>query len=298
MAVDVWWWNTVCLLHMDGADGAAVFTDSAGLHTVVTGGAAVTSATAPKFGTASGYFPGGNTDRIRLEPTWSNDHQFAGGNLTIEGWFKANAPAVQFMTMAEKDNGAFASGSWALRMNHAGASTGDIAFMLSDYHATNPMLLSTSTGFGDNAWHHVAVTRAEDRWKLFIDGAVQASATFAAAVTDLMTDGAVTYLYIGNSKTASRGWTGYLDDWRITKGHARYNTAFTAPAAAHPDGADTGSRKGPMGPAGPDGVNVPGDPGEDAPMMVAPITLPAAPTDYDARDQAVTRSLIERAFRR
>lgn len=296
MGYDPHWWNTVCLLHMDGANNGTTFTDETGINTVVVGGAAVTSTTLPKFGTASGYFPGGNTDRVRLEPAWSNDHNFAGGDLTIECWCKANAPAVQYMTMLEKDNGAFGAGSWSLRMNQTGASAGDIAFMLADYHATNPMLLS-GTGFADNAWHHVAVTRNEDRWKLFVDGAVAASATFATSVTDLNSDGAVTYIYIGNSKTASRGWTGYLDDVRIAKARAYYTTAFTPPSSALPDSPDTGSRAGPAGPAGPDGVNIPGDPGADGGVAVSPITLPPAPPAYDAAEQRAVRSLIERAFR-
>lgn len=297
MARDVWWWNTICLLHMDGADSGTTFTDETGINTIVVGGSAVTSTTSPKYGTASGYFPGGNTDRVRLEPDWSPDHNFAGGNLTIEGWFKEDNVSRDDMTMAEKDDGAYSAGSWALRINETGASVGDVAFYLRDYHATNAMLVSSSTGFDDNAWHHVAVTRNEDRWKLFVDGVVEASVTFATSVTDLNTDGAVTYIYLGNSKTVSRGWTGYLDDWRITKGHARYTVAFTPPSAALPDDPDDGGRTGATGPAGPDGVNVPGDPGDDAQVSVKPITLPSAPEQYDADEQAVVRNRVERAFR-
>lgn len=282
---------------MDGADSGTTFTEETGINTVVVGGSAVTSTTSPKYGTASGYFPGGNSDRVRLEPDWSNDHNFAGGNLTIECWFKTDNVSRDDMTLLEKDDGAYAAGSWALRMNDAGASTGDIAFYLRDYHATNPMMVSASSGFDDNAWHHVAVTRNEDRWKLFVDGGVQDSETFATALTDLMTDGANTYIYIGNSKTASRGWTGYLDDVRITKGYPRYTVTFTPPTAALGDEADTGSRTGPAGATGPNGSNIPGEDGNDGAIAVTYVPLAPAPSEYDVRDQTELRRALETAFR-
>lgn len=297
MARDPWWWNTVCLFHMDGADSGTTFTDETGINTVVVGGSAVTSTTSPKFGTASGYFPGGNSDRVRIEPDWSNDHNFAGGNLTIEAWFKTDNVSRDDMTIIEKDDGAYAAGSWALRMNETGASVGDIAFYLRDYHATNAMLISSGSGYDDNAWHHVAVTRNEDRWKLFVDGTVQDSETFATALTDLNTDGAVTYIYIGNSKTASRGWTGYLDDVRITKGYPRYTVNFPVPTAALGDEPDTGSRTGATGATGPDGMNVPGEEGNSGSASFPPLTLPVPPQEYSADDQNQVRRLVEAAFR-
>lgn len=297
MARDPWWWNTVCLFHMDGADSGTTFTDETGINTVVVGGSAVTSTSSPKFGTASGYFPGGNSDRVRIEPDWSQDHNFAMGNFTIECWFKTDNVSRDDMTLMEKDSGAYAAGSWALRMNDAGASVGDIAFYLRDYHATNPMMVSSSSGYDDNSWHHVAVTRNEDRWKLFVDGTVQASATHTGAVTDLMTDGANTYIYIGNSKTASRGWTGYLDDVRITKGYPRYTVNFPVPTAALGDEPDTGSRTGATGATGPDGLNIPGEDGNSVGATFTFVALPPAPPQYDKNDQDQVRRLVEQAFR-
>lgn len=291
MAVDFWWDQLSLLLHMDGADGGTTFTDVKG-HTVTVGGAVTTETTLPKFGTACGDFPGADADKLTLStgnfpPANAN---FGSGNFTIEGWFKENNVTRQYMTMLEKDDGAYGVGSWSLLINRAASSDGLVAFYSRDFHATNHLLTST-VAYDDNAWHHVAVVRNWNQWLLWIDGALAGSETSTVTITDLSAA-----LLVGNSVYTARGWTGTLDEWRITKGFARYTVPFTAPTTAFPGEADDG-RVGPAGAAGVNIVGFDGPPGEDG-TGVHPVTLPLPPATYDVTDQAQTRRLIEGAFRR
>jgi hypothetical protein len=87
-----------------------------------------------------------------------------------------------------------------------------------------------------DVWTHVAVTRVGTAFKLYIDGTLAASGTSSEAF-----DFSPTATYIGKN-----GWDGaagelnaYIDDFRITKGLARYTSDFTPPISASPIGLPT-----------------------------------------------------------
>lgn len=287
MAVDLWWNHLALLLHMDGSNGGTTFTDQKG-HTITVGGAVTTTTSSPKFGTACGNFPGADADKLTVGDI--SDLYFGSGNFTIECWFKDNNVSRQYMTIIEHDDGAFSAGSWSLLINNGTASDGKLAFYVRDYHASNPLLTSTNT-FKDGAFHHVAVVRNWNQWLLWVDGAMEDAKISTATITDL----AATTL-IGNSVYTTRGWTGTLDELRVTKGFNRYTVPFTAPSSAFPDSPDDGTHVGATGPPGVNIVGFDGPPGEDG-GGVTPITLPAPPPQYDVNDQAQTRRIIESAFR-
>lgn len=291
MSVDFWWPCVSTLLHMDGANNGTTFTDAAG-NTVTVSGSVVTSTTSPKFGTASGYFPGGASDFLTVTPTWAPRFYFGSGNFTIEGWFKENAVSRLNMTMIEKDSGTFPAGSWVLLINADSASSGKVAFSAADY-STSAYALRSANTFNDNAWHHVAVVRNGDQWTLFVDGTAEDRLVSTATISDLSTDPV-----IGYSVHGSRAWTGYLDEWRITKGVARYTVNFTVQTAAFPETYDDGTYTGPAGPAGQNIVGPPGPPGDDGEgANLTPIALPPAPPQYDQADQAQARRIIEQGLR-
>lgn len=289
MSVDAWANNVSCLLHMDGSDGGTTFTDEKG-KTVTVAGAVTTETSTFKFGTASGDFPGADGDRLSLAS--HDDFNFGSGNLTLECWFKENNVSRANMNALEKDSGAFPAGSWSLQINTAGAN-GKWSFSLRDFSGVAYFLeQGSATDYGDNVWHHVAVTRNGNWWQLWVDGVLEDAELYASAVTDLSTA-----VYIGNSVNASRGWTGQLDEVRITKGIARYTTAFAVPTAAGSNTPDDGTGVGAQGPQGPPGVSLFGPPGEDGTGIARTLALPTPAKQYDPADQARARHLIERAFR-
>jgi hypothetical protein len=85
------------------------------------------------------------------------------------------------------------------------------------------------SGLSTGTWYHVALTRNGSNFRLFIDG-VQVGYTSTAssiAVTSLNPT-------IGDWSLGGYSMNGYIDDFRITKGVARYTSAFTPPSAALP----------------------------------------------------------------
>jgi len=79
-------------------------------------------------------------------------------------------------------------------------------------------------------WTHFALTRSGGVWRSFVNGTQYWTITNSGSLYVLNTP-----MYIGIFGGGSRGYNGYLDDFRITKGYARYTSNFTAPTAAFPN---------------------------------------------------------------
>jgi hypothetical protein len=82
-----------------------------------------------------------------------------------------------------------------------------------------------------NAWHHLAVVRSGSAVLVFFNG-VQAGASQTS--TSNLTASDSNALTIGQFQGINY-FTGYLDELRITKGIARYNSNFTIPSSAYPN---------------------------------------------------------------
>jgi hypothetical protein len=81
-----------------------------------------------------------------------------------------------------------------------------------------------------NAWSHIAITRSGTSLRCFVDG-VQKGSTASNS-----TNYAQGELVIGmDSDKANQGFVGNIDEFRITKGTARYTSSFSVPTEAFPD---------------------------------------------------------------
>jgi hypothetical protein len=79
-----------------------------------------------------------------------------------------------------------------------------------------------------NAWNHVAVVRSGLSVRIYINGTVSTNSW--TLTTQTFTDGAVV---IGATPAAnSEFYAGYIDDFRITRGFARYTANFVPPTSA------------------------------------------------------------------
>ena len=79
-------------------------------------------------------------------------------------------------------------------------------------------------------WYHLAFVRSGTTFYVFRDGVLLAS---QGSVTGAFTNFA-TPLWIGNDRNGP-AVLGHMSEVRITKGVARWTTAFTPPVAPYPD---------------------------------------------------------------
>jgi len=204
------------LLHMDGSNGSTTFTDSSsnGFAVSVFGDAQITT-TDPKFGTGALTLDG-NGDYLTLPANAA--FQFGTGDFTVEFFVYRTSTAL--------DQGIFTFGA-------ANALSGlfaamDNANLEVGVLGGDPPQISGGT-LSLNTWHHVAITRSGTNLRAFIDG-VQFGSTVTNS-TNLTDD----QLKIGYSFNTTFVMTGKLDEFRVTKGVARYTANFTPPTAPFPD---------------------------------------------------------------
>ncbi len=211
---------TKSLLHFNGTNNGTSFIDEAG-KTWTRVGNAVTKTDWKKFGTASGYFSGGN-DRIYTPD--NDDFAFGTGNFTIDLWIKTTQSTQGHIVYQGNDSGTASTVAFWIRMNG-----GKVDFT-PDYRSyPSNHLIQSLANVNDGNPHHVAVVRNGDTFTLYVDGVSQNSVTLAGFN---MTDSS-NNLSVGKMGGTYYAYIGYVDELRISKGIARWTSNFTPPTAEY-----------------------------------------------------------------
>jgi hypothetical protein len=211
----------------------AGITDATAKNDLETVGNAQISTAQSKFGGSSMLFDGtGDYISSPGSPLWLN----GSGDWTIEGWiYLSSTPATNGFYIYGQDSGAAAirtmsivynnstAGSWKIWATSSGSSwdiANDVTF--------GSFTLATST------WYHFAVVRNGTNLKLYIDGTAQGSGSTISG--SIQTNTSFNFNAFGQFQnlSGSGGFPGYIDDYRITKGYARYTANFTPPTSALP----------------------------------------------------------------
>lgn len=217
--------NVVLLLSMNGTPGSSTFTDSSPSVKATTATATL-SETQFKFGGASGIF---NNTSVNVTDT----SFFNVGALTdfcIECWIYVTNNTANYYGIFAK-NGANVINSFGLEI----IGPGNTALYLrrafnSNGNYDNPCFANFT--FAVNTWYHVALVRVNGTFQIYIDGVNRTSATTSGInLTNANTFRVGTGIF-GNM-------VGYIDDFRITVGQARYTQAFTPPTLAFFNGVST-----------------------------------------------------------
>ena len=208
--------NTSLLLNFTNA---GIF-DQTGKNNLETVGNAQVDTSTVKFGTGSMKFDG--TGDYLLVPDKS-DLQLGTGPFTIEAWIYPNSTTSKGI-VAKGTGGAGGSG-WLLWIN----ASDQLAVV---YDATSTF--SSSGTISTGVWTHVALVRegtGTNETKLYINGVNDGTGTISSDFNQTVV------LQIGTDRNnnASAQWNGFIDDLRITKGVARYTTAFTPPTKEFPN---------------------------------------------------------------
>ena len=197
--------NTSMLLNFTNAG----IIDNAMITNLETIADAKISTTQSKYGTSSIAFDG--TGDYFTAPS-NAAFTFGTGDFTIEGWFYVNS---------------FGANGFIPFDNRASASA--IPFNIGVNSSGNPYLydgtvVAGSSGITLNTWGHIAWVRTSGVLKMFVNGVSVYSAAYTVNLTG-------TNCTIGGGVGGLAGYflNGYIDDFRITKGYARYTSNFTPP---------------------------------------------------------------------
>lgn len=221
------------MLHMDGSDDGESFVDSSTKAHAVSdfGNVEITReqskfCRSAKFDGASGYLSVADSD------DWNFDSQ----NFTIDLWFYTDSAASSQYLISAGDFAQSANRSFSLHINPN--STPEIFFQALNVDTAKGRLIELSAGGASNivktnTWHHVAVVRDGDEAYMFLDG--------DKVATESSVDGSIINstlpLLVGvvnvNSSTSSRLFSGYIDEVRISKGIARWDSDFTVPTSPY-----------------------------------------------------------------
>jgi hypothetical protein len=200
-------------LQMNGANGSTTFTDSSpNALTVTAAGNAQISTTQSKYNGSAGYFDGnGDTLTIPANAVFA----LGTGDYTIEGWFYSLTSGTSQRGMIDFRTATTGTNGLMLRENDGG-------FLV---YLNNATILSTTTGRVANQWQHVALVRQGTTVTLYVDGVSQTTATSSTNLTDniMRISGFI------DTQSSVYAYNGYIDNLKITKGVARYTSAFTSP---------------------------------------------------------------------
>ena len=200
-------------LLLNGTD-AAIIDKSQSVKTITLNGDVKSSTTQSKYLTSSMYFDGSN-DYLLL----SSDPAIGALDFTIESWIYIDATSSGSRHIWDfrpaSNDGAYPT----LRLN----TNGQLEFLSGGSNRI------TSSAVATGAWKHVAVARSSGTTTLYIDGT--SSGSWSDSTTYLV--GANRPMLGGSGYHISTlGFKGYISDFRITTGLARYTSTFTPPSAA------------------------------------------------------------------
>lgn len=215
-ASDPYWSNVTSLLHFNGADGSTSIVDQRGLTWTQSAEPVVLDTSVQKFGASSAKALAVPAQRLFL-PT-NAALGFGTGDYTIEMFFRANT---------------LSSSSYAVVMQLNNGTT-NIAIYL---NAKNSFICRITgatdivkSGISLDTWYHLALCREAGIARFFVDGTIVGSPT---AQTENF--GSTHPVYLFASAAGGNLVKGHMDEFRVTKGVARYNANFTPPTAPFPD---------------------------------------------------------------
>lgn len=214
-ASDPYWANVVSLLYLDGTNGSTTFTDQKGKIWTAEGTGAQISSGQTLFGDNTFYTNGGSG---RITSPDSADFAFGTGEFTIEFWYRGSLSSVNGV-VGQWDNPSSSRAFWCGGTGPAGCYVTVGGSLRSIYGAVSPL---------DTVWHHYALNRTADDFKVYIDAALVASATYAGTMSDSTSKVEI--------NTLNFPFSGNVSNVRITKGVGRYPAAgFSLPAAKFPN---------------------------------------------------------------
>lgn len=216
---------TKSLLHFDGADASTTFTDESGKTWTASGNAQLDT-DQYKFGSAS-LLLDGTGDNIYVPD--SDDFYLDANSWTIDLW-------VRFNSLPSNSNSVFLYSQHSDANNHfyfkfyntAGTYLYEVR---NRENGSNTVNFQKVTSFSPNTWYHVALVRNGSTWYIFQDGTLVGTTTTDADAIGDFTEG----IHVGGNTFfgSTQGLNGWIDEFRLTNGIARWTSNFTPPSSQY-----------------------------------------------------------------
>jgi hypothetical protein len=201
-------------------------TDTAMINDLETVGNAQISTSVKKYGTGSISYPSTGS---YLYTAWKPNLEIGAGDFTIEFWMYGTSGNPLFCWSVDWHFG--------MTWNYGGANANRIGVWMSSNGSSWNIFNADGGGNGistgtvsPNTWTHVALVRNGSAWTLYLNGTSAWTGTSSATVVTRSTD----IFRVGGPwpNAGPVDYVGYLDDFRFTRGYARYTSNFTPPAQA------------------------------------------------------------------
>jgi hypothetical protein len=201
---------TTVLLHMDGANASRIFTDVKG-HKFTANGNIQLSTAQSRFGGASAFFDGSGS---HLTSDESLDFNFTDGQpFTVETW--VNGTGI-----------IFGNDTYGLGMQIT--SSYELRLWIADVLPWT--WEATLAGRVPAGWHHVALSYDGRTYRTFVDGVLSFN------VSGQMKTQTYNRLQIGSYSSGTKPFfTGFMDEFRLTRGIALYTKNFSIPTEPFPN---------------------------------------------------------------
>ena len=199
------------LLHFNNTNSSQPFADSGPNSLVFSANNAnpVLTTSDFKFGTSSVSFPGTTGSYVRCNT--GAPFAFGTGDFTIEFWINRT------------NNGCYLFGNTTTSIATVYNLSITVANTLSFSAGNGSSAVATTGTLTAGTWTHVAITRATNTFRIFLNGVLDV--TSGTLTPNYSTE---SVFVIGNAGTiAVQGFNGKIDEFRVTKGLARYTATFT-----------------------------------------------------------------------
>ena len=196
--------NTSLLLNCVNAD----IIDNDSKNNLKLVGNTAASATQTKYAARSVYFDGVGD---YATPGATSAIDFGTGDFTIEAWIYTNSVSGIFPIFG---HGTSNSAWWSWYLQNSQLQYYDVR--------TGVDLLTPTATFVTGQWYHIAVVRSGSTFTQYINGVADAdTGSSATAMTPYAAD-----FHVGRGRYSTDAYyfNGYIEDFRITKGLARYPT--------------------------------------------------------------------------
>jgi RHS repeat-associated protein len=216
-------------LHADGEDGSTWFgDDSDSAHFATANGNTQIDTQESRFGGASGLFDG-DSDYLSIPD--SDDWNFGAGDFTIDFWVRFNnLPAEGGYMYVFNQRSADNRNRQRLIVENNGEDGYSIFYSVVDNYDWTIWIDYWGAELLTDTWYHIALARSGDSAYMFLNGQIdwQPDNVSGLSVPDIEAP-----FEIGRWSGGGYYFDGSIDEFRVSKGVARWASNFTPPNAPH-----------------------------------------------------------------